>query len=143
MSVVVWDGRTLAADRQATDGDIRTRCKKIRKLPSGDLIGWVGSGEEGLALAEWYASGADPGCWPESQKGDNWARLIVVHHGKVWEYCQLPVKQHVKGKQAAWGSGASLALGAMGAGADAIQAVKIASKFNIYCGLGVDHYEVA
>jgi len=141
MSVVVWDGKTLAADRQATLNNTKCQTRKITRLPSGDLLAWVGNSESGLALLKWYLSGADPETWPEVQKGDDWSRLIVVHKGKVWEYEQTPVKIPLHQKFGAWGSGSDLAIGALAMGADAVQAVKIASKFNIYCGLGVDHYE--
>jgi hypothetical protein len=42
----------------------------------------------------------------------------------------------------AWGAGRNLALGAMAAGADACQAIEIATRFDIHTGQGVNSIDV-
>lgn len=143
MSIVAWDGRTIAADRQMTAGNLILTTHKIRKLPNGDIVAWTGITENGLAVAEWYEKGADPALWPASQKGEDWSRLIVVpKRGRPFTYEQLPVKQIVHDRRAAWGSGGHFAIGAMEMGASSVQAVKVASKFCNGCGQGVDSFRV-
>ena len=143
MSVVVWDGKTLAADRQATCGDLRMETSKMRKLSSGAIVAWTGSINCGLALAKWYESGAAPSEWPDFQKGDKWSRLVVVEGGEAFTYEDLPIPIPVLGLFAAWGSGSDFALGALALGADARRAVEIASRFCVSCGMGVDALDAA
>lgn len=143
MSIVVWDGKTLAADKQATIDDRKVKCTKIMRLPTGELLAWVGNHESGLTLAQWYAAGAKEEDWPKFQEKEAWTNLIVIHKGKAWEYEQLPIRQRVETLPAAWGSGTAYALGAMAMGADAVKAVRVASKFCTTCGLGVDSFKAS
>ena len=57
MSVICWDGKSLAADRQATDCDMPISTVKIRKIESGPHIGhviaWTGCDASGTYLADW------------------------------------------------------------------------------------------
>lgn len=142
MSVLAWDGKTLAADRQCSTGDLASRCTKIRRLPNGDLVAWTGGIENGLALADWYEKGADPKHWPNFQGTDNWCRLVVVRKGKVFTYETQPVPVPVEDRFHAWGSGRDFAMGALAMGADAVRAVKVASGLSITCGFGVNSFGV-
>jgi ATP-dependent protease HslVU (ClpYQ) peptidase subunit len=135
MSVVVWDGITLAADRQATSGEMRVTTRKIKRLSDGSLAGWTGASEYGQLLVEWYERGQDRDKWPAFQRTDKWARLIVVRQdGVVLEFEQEPIAQPVLDVPMAWGSGRDIAIGALEMGATAIQAVEIACRYNVYCG---------
>ena len=142
MSVVAFDGITIAADRQATAGALIRRTSKIRRLPNGEILAWTGGLENGLAMARWYEAGADPAHFPASQKDEDWSRLLVVSKGKVFFYEQLPEKQLLMDRKGAWGAGRDFALGAMEAGASAVQAVKVASRLSNVCGLGVESFKV-
>ncbi len=143
MSVVAWDGKTLAADRQGTQGDLVLLACKIRRLPNNDVVAWTGEIERGLALAQWYEAGADPSRFPSFQGSENWTRLIVVPaKGRPFIFEQLPFRQTVLDRMAAWGSGRDFALGAMAMGATAERAVKVASRFASSCGFGVQSFRV-
>lgn len=143
MSVIAFDGRTIAADRQITHGTLRLRGSKIRKLLNGDVLAWAGTMENGIAMAQWYEKGADPAAFPASQKTDDWCRLIVIpKKGRPFAYEQLPLKQFVYDQRAAWGLGRDFAMGAMEMGADAVMAVKIASRLCTSCGMGVESFKV-
>lgn len=138
MTVIAWDGRTLAADRQATNAECRREVKKIYRLKSGELASFCGLEAGARELLSWYEDGADPAKYPPLQATQDWVRLIVVTRKGVFEYEQRPVKQPLKEKFFAWGSGRDFALGAMAAGATAKQAVLIASRYSVGCGMGVD-----
>jgi hypothetical protein len=143
MSIVVWDGKTLAADMQATCADARFKVSKMRRLDDGTVLAWAGHQDGGLAMARWYETGADPNKLPPCQK-DEWTRLIVVQPGgKVVFYEQFGYPIEVLDCPAAWGSGRDFALGALAMGADARRAVEIACQFNINCGMGVEAIDVA
>lgn len=142
MSVVVWDGKTLAADKRASNGSLIFTTTKIRLLDrnSGDvLLGWTGDQDSGEMMAKWYTNGAEPNEWPECQKDkDAWCRLIVVNAAGAAFYERQPVAIRVEDAFAAWGSGRDFALAALYLGKSAIDAVLIAGHFDNACGNGVD-----
>lgn len=138
MSTIAWDGRTLAADKQAVTGGMREIVTKARLLPNGQVLAWTGEHECGLILAAWYESGADIDKWPKFQSGDDWTRLIVASANEVIVFERQPVGQLLEEPFMAWGSGRDYAMGAMAMGASAGQAVEVASRFDINTGLGVD-----
>lgn len=143
MSVVAWDGRTIAADKQMESGGKTATATKIRRISTGEVLAWTGSMEAGLTLARWYADGADVGKWPECQKDkDQWTRLIVASKSGVKFYEMLPAPIDVEDPFCAWGSGQDFATGAMAAGASARQAVLITSEFSTGCGRGVDVFQL-
>ena len=143
MSVVVWDGRTLAADRQMVCAGLRTAVSKIRRLDDGTLLGFTGNHDVGLLLVRWYENGAKREEWPHVQSGKHWTRLIVVQPGGVVGfYERQPEFQPSLEPFTAWGAGRDFAIGAMAMGADARKAVEITNRFSVDCGLGVEAYDL-
>lgn len=140
MTVVVWDGTTLAADRQFTNHDCAFEGTKIAYTLEGEVIAFTGPHVEGLVMMDWYVKGADPANFPDSQKSEHWARLIVAakHGVKVYENLPYPMPHHGVG---AWGSGRDYALGALHVGADAKLAAESACRWSTGCGYGVDALE--
>jgi ATP-dependent protease HslVU (ClpYQ) peptidase subunit len=144
MSVVVWDGKTLAADRQITSAEMRVTVSKMKRLLDGTLLAWVGSQDGGLVMARWYENGEDVNAWPESQKDKkDWTRLIVVKpDGRVFFYERLGEPINVIETPIAWGSGRDFAMGALAMGADARKAVEVANSLCVSCGMGVEAYDL-
>jgi len=70
-------------------------------------------------MVHWYKSGADVGAWPDIQKTDDWARLIVFGSHGLKYYEQTPIAINVEDPFFAFGSGMDVALGAMAMGATA------------------------
>lgn len=142
MSVVAWDGKTLAADRQATCAGLRTPTSKMCVTKS-EIIAWTGDSDKGRLLADWYLSGADKTTWPKQQEDkDGWVRMIVASASgcKVYEMTPYPLIVHAP--FAAWGSGRDYAYGALEMGADARRAVEVANIHSIECGFGVEAYDL-
>lgn len=143
MSVIAWDGKTLAVDKQATCSAMPSTVSKARRLPNGEIVAWTGDQEQGLVLADWYETGAHVSNWPEFQKDrEHWARLVVAGPSGIRFYEQFPVEQVENDPFQAFGSGRDYAMGALAMGATAEQAVLVASRFNIHCGMGVDVFHV-
>lgn len=138
MTVIAWDGKTLAADRQATNSECRREVKKIYRLKNGEIASFCGSEAGARELLAWYEQGADPAKYPPMQATTDWVRLVLVTGKGVVEYEQRPIPQPIIEPFFAWGSGRDYALGAMAAGASAKQAVLIASRYSVGCGMGVD-----
>lgn len=144
MSVVAWDGSTVAADRQMTNGNRVGIARKIWRLDDGTVIAGTGGLAQTIVLLRWYIAGHDAAGWPERQQlADDWSRLIVFPpDGEPFMYeqecCQIPVQAAFE----AWGSGGELAVGAMSFGATARQAVEIACRFDATCGNGCDAFDI-
>lgn len=144
MTVIAWDGKSLAADRQRTNADAKSQVTKIFEVKNPDtlateIIGCTGDEDALLSMIDWYTKkGKGKDTFPEIQATDRWARLIVARPGKLVYFDRSPHEIQVNEAFAAFGSGRDYALGAMSMGADAKTAVEIASRYCVYCGLGVD-----
>lgn len=138
MTVIVWDGTTLAADRFCTDGYFKHPTTKIYKLPSGDLLGIAGSVSRAMALLDWAYKGFEPDKYPELADKENYAELLRIKtDGTILNYeSEWPML--LECKSYAIGSGSDFAHAALYMGADAIHAVHVASELCSSCGMGVD-----
>jgi len=143
MTVIAWDGKTLAADKQTNRGDAIGTCTKIFKLHDGTVVSFCGALSKGLVLFDWYRNGCKEEEWPEFQKSDSVTILVVVKDGKCIEYEGVSNPISCEDEFSAWGSGMEFAIGAMAMGATAVEAVEIASYHCEGCGRGVDSFDVS
>ena len=104
MSVVVWDGKMLAADRQATCGDVKTAVTKIFRVEAKDcirsmepervsIIAFDGRYEEGLRLLAWWKQRETNETWPAFQKNTDFTQLIIASGTRCYEMESLPIQQ--------------------------------------------------
>lgn len=141
MSVVCWDGHTLAADKRATLGSLIRTTTKIRRIGEF-LCGYSGDAAQGEEMLAWFARGAIASEFPASQRDkDDWAGLLVIGRGSITRYERTPYPLHYEDVQFAIGSGRDFALAAMHCGKTAREAVEIACIFDNGCGNGVDALE--
>lgn len=141
MSVIAWDGRTLAADRQATQAGLARICEKIWRCErTGDLLGAVGQPDTSAAMRAWYEAGASVDTFPACNRNEGVAsHLYVVRlDGTCVKYEGEPYPIPIVEIFWAAGSGRDYALGAMACGMPASFAVVIASRFDVSCGMGVN-----
>lgn len=144
MSVIAWDGKVLAADRQISHNDRAYEGQKLFRLDDGTLVAFTGDRECGMILVEWVRSGADSARWPAFQKHDDFTTLVVVRtDGQVFQLQAEPYWHRITEPFYAWGVGAPYALGAMACGATAEHAVTVANSFSVWCGCGVTSYAAA
>lgn len=143
MTVIVFDGKTLAADKSASCGGVVQSVTKIQRH-GDELLACTGNLSIGLELFDWYKRGALPSTYPPANRDeDKGASLIVVGAGgMVRKYESSPFPIEFNGAFSAFGSGAATALGAMHMGATAKQAVEAAIKWDAGCGLGIDTLEL-
>ena len=136
MTVIAWDGRTLAADKAAVDnGTIRT-LTKIRRGRNGELMAAAGSSQMSERLYVWYMAGADADKFPDNEAKCSF--LVIQKDGKQLLFDGGPFPDVYEDKFIAIGSGRAFAIGAMAVGADARQAVEIAIQWCEGCGKGID-----
>lgn len=152
MSVIAWDGKTIAADKRATNDGLIATTTKLFNLDDFDnphgykgYVGFVGSASQGMALIHWLLKGAKPSKYPAFQATDNWTRLIYVDTAStrpvVRMYESTPHPMTTEDKYMAWGSGRDYALTAMYLGKTAEQAVEVAVQLNADCGNGVTKFD--
>lgn len=139
MTVIAWDGHTLAADKQCGT-DYPRRVTKIRRLANGELIGVCGWMDRGLILMDWYENGADPAALPEFQKDENRScELVIVKPDRsVWVLREYHMPFRVEDKTHASGSGRDFAAAAMHLGKTSPEAVAVGNALCGSCGLGID-----
>lgn len=143
MTVIAWDGKILAADKQSTYGDAARTGTKLFKITDSEIVAFCGGAAMSLKILEWYKNGENKDTWPqEMQDSDDWSQMIVVNNKNIYWYDRLPYQLKLEDPFMAWGRGMEFAIGAMAMGATAIQAVEIASKYCEGCGMGIDYAEV-
>lgn len=142
MTVIAWDGKTLAADRRCMLGNtIRSTTKIFRVY--GELVGVSGDYVRGLEVLEWFREGAVADRFP-APRGAFQGNLIVIDaKGRARRYEENPIPYMLEDEHAAAGCGDESALVAMALGATAREAVEIVCRFNYGCGNGIDTLEIS
>ena len=143
MTVVVWDGKTLAADRQATRGNSRTMVKKIFRF-DGVIYGFSGGCKEAALFKAWVEAGRVFENFKNylDVKESDFTAIMIDTKKRCWIFQQSPIPYEVLSKTHVIGSGFEYATAALQFGKSAVDAVKFAVKNDIYCGMGVDSMEV-
>ena len=139
MTVIVWDGTTLATDVAATDGAAQWETEKAWHWKE-EILSGAGPLQTILQMRQWYVEGALHNKFPDAQLGNQGCHFIAVNiHGlRRWEQGLIPIEH---GRTAcAFGEGRDFAYGALAMGASAEQAVEAANKHSPHCGMGVKLY---
>jgi ATP-dependent protease HslVU (ClpYQ) peptidase subunit len=135
MTTIATDGETMAADGLSTvvGTIVRTKCRKILRLPDGSLFGGAGDSGQIATLYEWL-------CKPVDERGDypqikEVAALVLRRDGTALVFDNLS-NGHGDDVEfpMAIGSGEQYALTAMDAGATPEEAIRIASKRDPHTG---------
>lgn len=137
MTIIAWDGTTLAADKQVTCNDLKKTITKIFKTDLG-LIGVSGVMNMGMAIKTWLLEGAIAELYPEISN-EPYTQLILInkeHQLITYQGCGYPLL--IEDKIFAMGSGRDFAYMAMYLGKTAKEAVELTNLFNASCGMGID-----
>lgn len=140
MTVIAWDGKTLAADKMMRSGETAQLTTKIERYGVW-LLGFTGNASVGREMVHWFRNGAEPDRYPASnRKLDEGASLIAVNTEtrEVWKYESSPAPIKFDSRCCAFGSGDVAALVAMACGKTAREAVMLASQFVVSVGGGID-----
>lgn len=138
MTVIAWDGRTLAADKRVSFHGLACTTTKLAR--AGDcLVGLSGDGSAARELLEWFRAGAAPSNYPECQKTDDWGSILVIRPGgDIHKYERGPHPLVIQDERVAIGAGRDFAIAAMHCGKTAAEAVAIACIYECSCGNGID-----
>lgn len=138
MTVIAWDGRTLAADKRVSFQGLSSTTTKISRA-NGCLVAMCGDGTAAEQMLEWFRAGAMPGNFPKCQRSVDWASLLViVPDGKIHKYERGPKPIIIEDQFHAIGAGRDFAIAAMHCGKTAAEAVAIACIYENSCGNGID-----
>jgi hypothetical protein len=141
VTVIAWDGKTLAADKRGSQGGFTFTVTKIFRV--GDrLVGFAGNASRIGEFRAWLEAGADPKAYPVNKhEGDGseccWM-LVIRADGVIEKYESSGYPIIVEERHFASGNGRDYATAAMHLGCDAKTAVDIACRFDDSCGNGVD-----
>lgn len=108
--------------------------KKIHKSKDGYLLGAAGSFGAISMFFDWFDDDDEDKPPLESLKVESLDAIIINPMGKIALLDSGGWPMDIKAPFYSLGSGADIALGAMAAGADAVEAVRIAIKYNTTCG---------
>jgi 20S proteasome alpha/beta subunit len=139
MTVIAWDGQFLASDRRITSGYTISTTRKIFRLEDG-IIGFAGCATGINHFLSWFGNDRELKTFPEILYDHEFgvAALFIDKKKRVWEFQYSGSPILITTRHAAIGSGDEAALAAMMCGKNAIEAVKIVSKYNCSCGNGYD-----
>lgn len=139
MTVIAWDGKTLAADKRALASGVAKTTTKIYRVGEC-LVGFSGTLTTGMAMLDWWRNGHDPAKFPSVQNDkDEWTPFIVIFKGgPILVYERGPHPCEFDQTSYAMGSGRDFALAAMHLGYGAAKAVEVACALSVECGNGID-----
>lgn len=146
MTIVAFDGKTIAADRRATNHGVPISVRKIEIVESREfgkcVAAVVGDLARGIAMREWLISGADRSSFPAATEKSDWACLLLFREDKhgplVRQYENTPDWFESRTLPRAGGSGRDFALMAMRLGRSAHDAVALTIELSVQCGDGID-----
>lgn len=141
MTVIAWDGKTLAADKRLSANGVSLTGTKIYRV--GKLLcGLVGSTAAALEMLAWIKGGRKVEDFPEAQREDPTPCVaVVIEKRAVLSYEGTPYGIAFEDPFTAFGSGREFAIAAMACGKTAAEAVEIACRFETACGNGIDTLE--
>lgn len=136
MTVVAWDGVSMAADRWGEYYTTKTRRTKIKRV-GPNLVGCAGAVYASEQVLKWFEAGADPERYPKIPETDAISVLVTGPDG-LRLYEKGPHPMWLENKFFAIGSGGDAAMAAMYLGCPARRAVEVACEVATSCGGGVD-----
>lgn len=143
MTVIAWDGKTLAADKRGTVAGMAYTVTKIHRLPDG-LVAFSGGGAHASELLNWFFGARDPATYPRCDDDGGAGALHINMDGSLFMYSAAnPFPERIESPFFARGSGRDYAMAALHLGHDARRAVEVACALDICCGNGIDELTLA
>lgn len=136
MTTIATDGKTMAGDGQADIGDtiMVTNHRKVRRTDEGVIIGCAGNSVDAQRFHAWFK---EKGPKPRFKS----IQVLVLYPSGRLEYWNEEMEPTEMQAPCAIGSGMDFAIGAMMAGADPGEAVRIATMRDPFSGgdITVEH----
>lgn len=136
MTCIAWDGKTLAADKAASNSGHSTTVTKIYRVGSG-IVALAGDEAALMAGLAWLRGVRNPAEYPDVMNTTD-SVMWEILPGDFKRYTTGPFPARVESERLALGSGRDYALAAMHLGCDARRAVEVACALDNFCGNGID-----
>jgi len=137
VTIIAWDGKTLAADRRMVNYSVIFSTTKIFRV-GGALVGFSGTAAHIGRYLAWMRDGFDPKTYPEQDKECTCYSVVIRADGSIESYGDTGYPVLVSDPFHAAGSGRDFALAAMYLGKGAREAVELTCHFCCDCGSGID-----
>ncbi len=137
MTVIAWDGRTLAADKRMSFGTSFAVTTKIFRI-GGMLVGVAGDAALAREMADWVCDGMQAETFPTKARTDPISMLVIRLDGSLHYFTSSPVPMVLEDKVFTLGSGCDFAAAALYLGKTAREAVEVAIALDSGCGNGID-----
>ena len=139
MTVIAWDGTTLAADKMTSFGGLHGTTTKLHRIGSL-LVGGCGNTAMIQEMLTWIKNGRQVDKFPERQRDPQECTSIMVisEDSVILQYENTPYPLVIQNPYWAIGSGRDFAMASMFLGKTALEAVEVASTLCNDCGNGID-----
>ena len=144
MTTIAYRDGVMATDTLAVGGDLyRGKVRKIQRLEDGSLLGIAGDAGYHCFFEKWLLNKPTWENRPRLPENSDISLLFVRRDGRIFHSAERLVLVEVETEFIAIGSGGDLAMGAMGAGSTARQAVEIAARFDCFTGGNIDEFRLS
>lgn len=141
MTVVAFDGVTMAADKRATSSGYPVTTTKVFRV-GNKVVGLSGNGDVCRTMLQWATAGFRVDSFP-AVATDSDVDMLVAEAGRpILCFGRGPFPLVIEDRFAAIGCGRDFALAAMHLGKSAVVAVDLACKLDVHCGNGIDALEL-
>lgn len=141
MTVICWDGKTLAADKRMSFGTSFVTVTKIHRI-DGKLVGFSGDSAQGRSCIQWVRDGMKREEYPSLQKSTPGSLLVIQPDGAIHYFGNTPDPMVIEEICFAIGCGSEYADAALYLGKTAREAVEVAIALDSGCGNGIDTLEL-
>ena len=147
MTVVAWDGKSMAADKLMCCGNLKKTTTKVYEIDD-KIVGFAGALSKCFACLDWVRNSyGDIDKFPRVGSDDEDYIVEILVYDRTnktlmyYENCPFPIPIDPD-TCVSIGSGLQFAEMAMKLGKTAKEAVEVVSELCIYCGAGVDVFYV-
>lgn len=141
MTVIAWDGRTLAADKRMSFGTSFSTTTKIYRI-NDMLVGIAGDASLAREMFDWVHAGMGVEKFPAKAKADGTSMIVIQPAGTLQYFTNSASPMVLDDKFFTTGSGADFAAAALHLGKTAREAVQVACDLDSGCGNGIDTLEL-
>ena len=128
MTLIIWKGNTICADKCVTTGDVGRVANKLVRV-GNSVVAYTGPADFGMSMLAWARNGYIPAEFPSTQRDSDYAILVVAGPSGLGGAVSLFYQTPDNVPQASFGAvgvGAEFAIGAMAAGLSAPEAMELA-----------------